>query len=81
MSLFWIVLAGAAALVGMRYRRRIAAVKDSSSPRVDDEALRTILEEGRLAVEEEEPLDLDEAARAEEEFWNEHWDEPDEFHP
>jgi hypothetical protein len=79
MSLIWIVFAGAAAIVGVRFRRRIAEARGGGHPRIDDEALRRIIEEGRLTMDEEEPLDLEEAARAEAEFWEEDWEEPEEL--
>lgn len=78
---FWTFLAVLAGLAGLRYLQRIRSARSSGSrPVVDDEALRRILEEGTLTTEEDEPLDLKEAARAEEEFWAESWDEPEE-HP
>jgi hypothetical protein len=46
---------------------------------VDDDALRRILETGSLPGEDDDPLDMDAAARAEEEFWRESWDEPEEY--
>jgi hypothetical protein len=46
---------------------------------VDDDALRQLLETGSFEPDEDEPLDLDAAARAEEEFWSESWDEPEEY--
>lgn len=79
----WMLLAALVGLAGLRYRSRLRGVRPSPrAPVVDDAALRAILEEGRLRTDEEdEPLDLDAAARAEDEFWNESWDEPDEFRP
>lgn len=81
MTWIWIVFGALLGMAGFRYRSRLrAARRPGSSPRVDDDALRRILEEGTLPAEDEdEPLDLEEAARAEEEFWNESWDEPEEF--
>ena len=77
---FWIFLALLAGLAGLRYLQRIRSARSSGAPPVvDDEALRRILEEGSLTTEEDEPLDLEEAARAEEEFWSQSWDEPEEY--
>lgn len=46
---------------------------------VDDEAIERILREGTLTSRDDEPLDQAEITRAEEEFWGETWDEPDEY--
>lgn len=46
---------------------------------LDDAAVEQIINEGRLEVEVPEPLDLDEIARAENEFWDsEGWDPAEE---
>ena len=81
MSWVWILLAVLVAIAALRFRRRMAARRArASGPIVDDDAIRRILDEGALDIddEDEEPLDLDEIAREEEEFWNESWDEPEE---
>jgi hypothetical protein len=47
-------------------------------PSIHDEALRQIVEEGRLSAEE--PLDVRQARAEEERFWrDEAWDEADEW--
>jgi hypothetical protein len=81
MMSIWILLGALAGVAGLRYVARIRALRSSSGvPRVDDTALRQILEEGTLtAGDGDEPLDMEEAARAEEEFWAESWDEPEEY--
>jgi hypothetical protein len=77
---FWILLAGLACIAGIRYWRRMHSARGAGgSPHVDDEALRRILETGSLPGEDDDPLDMDAAARAEEEFWRESWDEPEEY--
>jgi hypothetical protein len=76
----WAVLSILIALTGLRYRQRIErSPRPGDPPRVDDDALRRILEEGTLSVPDAEPLDMDEASRAEEDFWGETWDEPEEY--
>jgi hypothetical protein len=76
----WILLSVLACIAGLRHWRWGRAARSSSgAPRVDDEALRQILETGSLPGDDDEPLDMDEVARAEEEFWGESWDEPEEF--
>ena len=87
MTWLWIVFGALAALAGVRYRQRLAAGRRASDgPSVDDDAVRRIIEEGSLDAAgdegDDEPLDLDEAARAEREFWEESsWDDPEEFRP
>ncbi len=80
MNWFWILLTALAGAAGLRYLTRLRAA--SGRPfAVDDDAVRRILEDGTLETDDEddEPLDLEEAARAEEEFWAESWDEPEEY--
>jgi hypothetical protein len=59
-----------------RVRRRLAP--RSGSPRVDDQAVRAIIERGVLVTDEDEPLDLGEIEEEERRFWSSGWDEPDE---
>jgi hypothetical protein len=82
MSWIWILLAVLVAIAALRFRRRMAARHArASGPIVDDDAIRRILEDGAIDVDDEddEPLDLDEIAREEAEFWDESWDEPEEY--
>lgn len=74
----WTLLGALAALAGVRHALRIRAARSQGAPRVDDDAVRRILETGTLAGDDE-PLDMREAARAEEEFWRDQWDEPEEY--
>jgi hypothetical protein len=59
------------------YVRRRASF-NRKSPRVDDAAVRAIVETGALSVEDDEPLDMREIEAEEERFWSETWDEPEE---
>lgn len=60
----------------LRVRRHVP--RGGGIPRVDDDALRRILEEGRL--EGEEPLDLDRVREEERRFWEEErWDDAEEW--
>lgn len=79
MTALWAVLAGLALAAGARHLWRTRAGRGRGTPRVDDAALRRILETGTLPGEDDDRLDLDEAARAEREFWDEGWDEPEEY--
>jgi len=73
MSTLWIIAALVVVGAGALARRRIRDVRD---PQLDDDAIRRI--ELGLPLDVEEPLDLDEARSAEEEFWADPED-PDEF--
>lgn len=82
MSTLWIALAALVAAVGIARRARMLRDRRESGAALDDQAIRRIVEEGSLPYDpDDEPLDLEEAARAEEEFWSEEWDDPEEFHP
>lgn len=80
MSVIWSVLAILVALAGLRYRQRLQDTREETdSSAIDDEAIDRIIADGKLATTDD--LDLDAAAEAEDEFWNEYWDEPDEYQP
>jgi hypothetical protein len=82
MSWIWVGIAVMVGVLGSWARARARGRADRGVPRVDDDALRRILRDGSLPVESgDEPLDMDEAARAEEEFFGESWDEPEEYRP
>lgn len=61
-----------------RLRQRREQVRGGSF-RIDDEAIEQILSHGSLSAPDDEPLDEEEIARAEEEFWQQSWDEPEEY--
>ena len=73
------LLVGLAVTSGVLLRRRLRHRRSRPEPRVDDDAIREILETGRLETEEEEPLDLGEIEEEERRFWSENWDEPEEL--
>lgn len=80
MGWFWIALSALALLAGVRYLVRLRAQRErSSAPEVDDDALRQILTTGRLRTPDRGRADMRRAAEAEEEFWAEEWDEPEEL--
>jgi hypothetical protein len=81
MTWIWIAFAALVGLAGVRHRQRIRSMRaPGGTPRIDDDALHRILRDGTLTVpDEDEPIDADEAARAEDEFWSESWDEPEEY--
>lgn len=84
MTWIWVGIALVVGALGLRLRARARprGGADGAVPRVDDDALRRILRDGSLVSRGgDEPLDMDEAARAEEEFFGESWDEPEEYRP
>jgi len=83
MSVLLIAAALLVLVAGVRARSsRRAAVSGTDSPRVTDDLIRRI-ERGEpigahRSGDDDEALDLAEIADAEQEFWDETWDEPDE---
>ncbi|MGH7481599.1 MAG: hypothetical protein ACRELV_05545 [Longimicrobiales bacterium] len=62
---------------GVRHVRRIRALRDRG-PRLTDEMIRQLEDEGWVDVEDEEPLDREAIREAEERFWDEErWDGAD----
>jgi len=74
----WVLLGGIVLFAWMGLRLRFRDAMRPRRPVVDDDAVRRIVEEGRLATNEDEPLDMDEIRQRERDFWNEErWDEAD----
>lgn len=76
---FWVGLAVLAFAAGVSLRVRLRDELDSSKPVVDDDAIRAILNTGRLATDEDGPLEAQEIDEEERRFWSETWDEPEEL--
>jgi hypothetical protein len=74
----WIVLALLVAVVALR-RLHDRHARRRGDLLVDDAAIERIMREGTLTADDDEPLDEEEIARAEEEFWEESWDEPEDY--
>jgi hypothetical protein len=74
---FWSILTVLviAACIFAYVRRRASFAR---APRIDDAAVRAIVETGALSLEDDEPLDMREIGEQEERFWSETWDEPEE---
>lgn len=77
--LFWLALSTLVLAAGVTLHLRRRELLASDRPKLDDEAIRRIVETGELLVDEDEPLDLEEIDQEEERFWSESWDEPDEW--
>ena len=67
------------AYVWVAMRLRIRRSMEVPPPRIDDDDIRRIEEEGALLTDDPEPLDLEQIRREEDEFWNESWDEAEEL--
>ena len=84
MSLLVALVLGAFLIAAVvRYVRHRRAIRRLRTAALDDDAMREIERTGRLSgrdPEDDAPLDLEEIAAAEEEFWAEEgWDEPEEY--
>jgi hypothetical protein len=75
----WAAFAVLLLLAGLRRLLERGRHQSRSALELDDEAIERILRHGTLGIPDEEPLDEDEIARAEAEFWDESWDDPDEY--
>lgn len=79
-SAVWVGAAVLVILAGLRARSRIRERTGSDAPRVDDDALRRIMDEGAFEDGRDEPLDLERAEEEERRFWEEEtWDEAEEL--
>lgn len=75
-SLVWAFLAFLVLVAGLAYRLRIHEEVGSRGRGLSEEQIRRIEETGSVDLDNE-PLDMDEIERAEDEFWEESWDEPE----
>ena len=75
---FWGILSVLAIFACIAGYLRRRALFSASSTRIDDDAVRAIVEKGALTLEEDQPLDMREIEAEEERFWRETWDEPEE---
>lgn len=77
--LLWFALGGVVAYAWVSMRLRIRKTLEVSPPRIEDDDVRRIVENGVLVTDDPEPLDLKKIQREEEEFWGESWDEAEEI--
>lgn len=75
----WFVLGALVAFAWISMRRNLKRSIHVPPPRVDQDDIRRIEEEGTLRRDDPEPLDLKQISREEDEFWREPWDEPEEL--
>ena len=71
--LMFLVAAGMSVLRRLRERIRL------DPPVLDDDDVRRIEAQGSLYVELDEPLDPEQIRQAEERFWREDWEDPEEY--
>ena len=76
---FWAALTALVIAAAILWRLRLKRRLEVRDPRVDDDAVRAILETGMLRDDTPEPLDLDDIEEEERRFWSESWDEPEEW--
>ena len=79
MVLGWFGLGLLAAVAWYSVRSRLRRSLRSEPVEVDDKAIARILEEGVLAGNEDDPLDLEHIRKEEENFWEKTWDEAEEL--
>ena len=75
----WFFLGTLVAFAWISMRRKRKRSIEVPPPRIDEDDIRRIEEEGTLLTDDPEPLDLEEIGREEDEFWKETWDEPEEL--
>jgi hypothetical protein len=75
----WFVLGALVAFAWISMRRKLKRSFAVPPPRIDQDDIRRIEEEGALSRDDPEPLDLKQISREEDEFWNETWDEAEEL--
>jgi hypothetical protein len=73
--IFWFLLGVLVVYAWISMRRRIRKEVVVPPPRIVEDDIRRIVEEGALLTDDPEPLDLEQIAKDEDEFWNESWDE------
>lgn len=77
--LVWAGLGVLAAVAWYSVRARLRRSLRTRAVEVDDEAIAQILEDGVLATDEDDPLDLEHIREEEENFWKKPWDEAEEL--
>ncbi|MFP3949122.1 MAG: hypothetical protein ACLFWG_10365 [Longimicrobiales bacterium] len=75
-NILWLILALLPVVAGTAARRRIRREVGDGGSSLTDEDIRRIEATGRMEADLE-PLDIEEIERAEREFWEESWDEPE----
>ena len=71
----WFFLGALVAYAWIAMRQKLRRSIQVPPPRIDQDDIRRIEEEGALLRDDPEPLDLKQIKREEDEFWRETWDE------
>ncbi len=77
--ILWFFLGALVAYAWFSMRLKLKRSIEVSPPRLDEDDVRRIEEQGALHTDDPEPLDLNQINREEDEFWKETWDEPEEL--
>ena len=77
--IFWVLSGVLVAYAWISMRRKIKMGMEVPPPRIDQDDIRRIEEEGELLTDDPAPLDLKQIAMEEDEFWKETWDEAEEI--
>lgn len=77
--IFWFLSGVLVAYAWISMRRKIKMGMEVPPPRIDQDDIRRIEEEGALLTDDPAPLDLKQIAMEEDEFWKETWDEAEEL--
>ena len=75
----WFFLGALVGYAWISMRRNLKRSLEVPPPRIDEDDIRRIEEEGVLFKDDPEPLDLKQINREEDEFWREPWDDPEEL--
>ena len=75
----WFFLGALVGYAWISMRRNLKRSLEVPPPRIDEDDIRRIEEEGVLFKDDPEPLDLKQINREEDEFWRETWDDPEEL--
>ena len=76
---FWFFLGALVGYAWISMRRKLKRSIEVPSPRIEQDDIRRIEEEGVFLTDDPEPLDLKQIRKEEDEFWEETWDEPEEL--
>ena len=77
--ILWFFLGAFVAYAWISMRRNLKRSFEVPPPRIDEDDIRRIEEEGALLTDDPEPLDLERISREEDEFWRETWDDAEEL--
>jgi hypothetical protein len=75
----WFFLGALVAYAWISMRRKLRRSIEVRPPRIDQDDICRIEEDGVLLKDDPEPLDLKQISRKEDEFWKETWDEAEEL--